>query len=179
MLEYENSQGSDNGFNSHALMRRGARTLTRSFILLFLIAASGSAATAKDPVPQDALASWATNVELRLRLTDRYVNGTYYIWKLRPGGAATGVGHTSVDQLSLRGGFLLEENDIGRWRQKDGLLCMTWPKYFYGKEHCYKVELFGDNKARFTSVGGGQSFTADWGKIPGIRPRPLSDAGAQ
>lgn len=109
-------------------------------------------------------AGWASGIALRLRLNDRYTNGTYYIWKLRPGGRADGVGHTYLNEMSLRGGNLLEENDVGRWRAADGLLCIAWPRFFLGREHCYRVTPFGPGKVRFTSVGGGPSFDADWSR---------------
>ncbi len=66
--------------------------------------------------------------------------------------------------MSLRGGFLLEENDVGGWRVAGDQLCLVWPKFFYGRERCFQVDVMGPAKARFTGIGQAPSFVADWAK---------------
>ena len=100
-------------------------------------------------------------------MLDRYANGTDYIWRLRPDGRADGDSSSFVNAMSMASGYLEQENDVGRWRIDGGRLCIAWPKFFYGKERCYRVEILGPRKARFVDTAGGPSFLADWSRIEG------------
>lgn len=128
--------------------------------LLFSTVALVGTAPAAGAVSGGELSAWASGLAIRARLINRYANGTYVIWHLRSEGRADGVGHSYVNATSKDFGFLLQENDVGRWRVDGDLLCLAWPTFFLGKEHCYKVTVWRPGKARFTSIGGGPSFDA-------------------
>lgn len=74
------------------------------------------------------------------------------VWRFEPGGRVHGNYTATVN----RSGAVYEEDaDNGRWRIRQGDLCITWQSWAGGRENCYEVTLLEDGQWRMSHTDSG------------------------
>lgn len=93
---------------------------------------------------------------LRGNLPGEWAHRDNHLWRFGAAGALRGVYTTLAP--SNHGGTYITQHDRGRWRMDAGRLCVTFGRWFRGREQCYRVERLNGNWYRFVSSDGSYSF---------------------
>ena len=129
------------------------RTITMLKLTGLFLAAAATALLATAAAAQPSNYS---GYVLRGNLPGEWAHRDNHLWRFAPGGALRGV-YTTIAP-NTRGGAFVTQHDRGRWRVNAGQLCVTFGRWFRGREQCYRVEHLNGNWHRFVSKDGSYSF---------------------
>ena len=119
--------------------------LTLTFAALVAAGAARAADTAS--------ALGFTSAEIRLSIWNGEAE-EYHLWRLRPGGRATG--YSSAYYNRGRAYWHEQLSDTGQWSLSGNILCMTWSRLLEGGRHCFRLTVNG-TRLKAVSIGRGRT----------------------
>lgn len=133
----------------HTRIFRGA--LAASAITAFLVGAPSVVASE----PPGDLAGY----EMRGNLPGTEVLREDHVWFFRAGGQLAG-NYSAILMRGQGAPTYLSDSDTGTWRRNGEQICVTFRKFYRGRELCFTVTATGDGWYQFQSTTGGGSFRA-------------------
>ena len=94
--------------------------------------------------------------EIRGAMPGQYEAWEHHLWRFHPDGRITG--HLFAQQIGMAQNGYIEKSDVGRWRLAGDRMCVTWKRWFYSRELCYRLRVMNGGRFYFQNINGRLSF---------------------
>jgi hypothetical protein len=135
------------------------KRLIAFFTVAFAGAVSMAPASAADA---PFLPAQIAGLEIRGNMHGTYVFREDHVWRFYAGGRVTGAlyGRDTGSRISPP----VDDTDTGTWSVKGGQLCVSWTKWYRGRETCYSATRVKGIWHSFSARGEAGSFQGSIGR---------------
>jgi hypothetical protein len=125
-------------------------------ILAAAMAVTATAAAAVAPASAASPPKGPVGYEIRGAVPGQYEAWEHHLWRFRPDGRITG--HLYAQQIGMSQNGYIEKSDVGYWRLAGDRMCVTWNRWFHGRELCYRLRVLNGGRFYFKHTNGRLSF---------------------
>ena len=136
----------------------------RTLVIGAAVAALAMLGTATAAVAQQAkVRGGPVGYEIRGVMPGQYEAWEHHLWRFQADGRIRG--YLYAQQVGIVQPGYIEKSDVGRWRLAGDAMCVTWRKWFQGREYCYRLRALNGGKFYFHNIDGRLSFEGTYRRV--------------
>ncbi len=139
------------------------RLILGAAIAVAIAAGTLGPASAANPPARPAPPAGPAGYEIRAVMHGQYEVWEHHLWRFGANGRVTG--HLFAQQIGFTQNGIVQESDTGRWRLVGDSMCVTWKRWFDGREHCYRLRVLNGRRFYFQNTNGRLSFEGTYRRI--------------